>query len=215
MKEISSIKVSLSIVHIEEDHYSTGEMSSVSSSNTGVSEHDGQPPALTTSSDTRLPLSTNSRNHPLSNQAKPSEMSSVRSSATDGLPPEPAKRIVPYKFTYGNYGRRCTYKPIFMPESTADMTDVWYSRPFYSHPSGYKMCVGVAAQGVLTSMSESTSSHLAICVCLMKGEYDNSLKWPFRGEVIIQLLNHLDDDGGHHEDRIVFDERKPSICCER
>ena len=77
------------------------------------------------------------------------------------------------------------------------------------------MCVGVAAQGVLTSLSESRGSHLAICVCLMKGEYDDSLKWPFRGEVTIQLLNQLDDDGGHHEERIVFDETTPSICCER
>ena len=191
------------LLYTKDDHYSTGEMSSVSSSNTGVSEHDGQPPALTTSSDTRSPLSTDTNDSPLS------------SATDDGFLPEPAKRIVPYMFTYGNYSRRCTYKPIFMPESTADMTDVWYSRPFYSHPSGYKMCVGVAAQGVLTSVSENKGSHLAIGVCLMKGEYDNSLKWPFRGEVTIQLLNHLDDDGGHHEERIVFDGRKPSICCER
>ena len=77
------------------------------------------------------------------------------------------------------------------------------------------MCVGVAAQGVPTTRSETKGSHLAISVYLMKGEYDDSLKWPFRGEVTIQLLNQLDDDGGHHEQRIVFDENTPSICCER
>ena len=113
----------------------------------------------------------------------------VQASVTDDFPPEPPKQQLPYKFTFSSYARRSKYRTTYIPRNEMRTpVDVWYSRPFYSHRNGYKMCVGVAAQGVCIS-SASRSNHLAVCVCLMKGEYDNSLKWPFKGVVTIQLLN--------------------------
>ena len=75
------------------------------------------------------------------------------------------------------------------------------------------MCIGVAAQGV--HVSKAKGGRLAVCACLMKGENDDTLEWPFREEVTIQLLNQRDDAGIHREHRISFNETKPSVCCER
>ena len=70
----------------------------------------------------------------------------------------------------------------------------WYSPPFYTHLHGYKMCVRVWL----------AQSHAGLCVFsyLLRGEYDAGLKWPFRGTVVIQLLNQLADE--NHYD-YVFD----------
>ena len=69
--------------------------------------------------------------------------------------------------------------------------DDWYSPPFYSHVGGYKMCLNVNANG-----SNDTHTHVSVFVYLMQGEHDDRLKWPFRGEITIQLLNQR-RDGGH------------------
>ena len=61
----------------------------------------------------------------------------------------------------------------------------WYSPPFYTHPRGYKMCLRVYANG----FGDGENSHVSVYVYMMKGEYDDSLKWPFRGAITIQLLN--------------------------
>ena len=70
----------------------------------------------------------------------------------------------------------------------------WYSPPYYTHSQGYKMCVNVAMQHSWLSLS--------IYSYLLPGEYDAGLKWPFRGTVVVQLLNQLSDDN-HHD--YVFD----------
>ena len=58
----------------------------------------------------------------------------------------------------------------------------WYSPPFYTHYRGYKMCLGVDANGY----DDGKGSHVSVFVYMMKGEYDDSLKWPFRGYITIQ-----------------------------
>ena len=68
--------------------------------------------------------------------------------------------------------------------------DYWYSPHFYTHPQGYKMCLKINANR--DSVGQST--HLSVRVCFMKGEFDDQLKWPFQGEVIIQLLSQIDED---------------------
>ena len=68
--------------------------------------------------------------------------------------------------------------------------DYWYSPHFYTHPQGYKMCLKINANG--DSVGQST--HLSVRVCFMKGEFDDQLKWPFQGEVTIQLLSQIDED---------------------
>ena len=68
-------------------------------------------------------------------------------------------------------------------------SDQWYSRPFYTHPQGYKMCLRVDANGD----GKGKGTHVSMSVYLMRGEFDNVLKWPFRGHVVIQLCNQLQD----------------------
>ena len=83
-----------------------------------------------------------------------------------------------------------------------DYREEWYSPPFYSHIGGYKMCLGVDAYG--WGVGEAT--HVSVFVNLMRGEYDDQLKWPFRGDITIQLLNQSRDKG-HWEETLPFDDR--------
>ena len=71
--------------------------------------------------------------------------------------------------------------------------EVWYSLPFYTHTRGYRMCLRVIANESLSSGVKAT--HISVDVHLMRGEFDDNLKWPFRGNIIIQLLNQLEDKG--------------------
>ena len=67
---------------------------------------------------------------------------------------------------------------------------VWNSPPFYTHPHGYKLCIDVDVNGC----SEGEGTHISIYVHLMRGEFDNQLKWPFCGRAIVQLLSQEDDN---------------------
>ena len=77
----------------------------------------------------------------------------------------------------------------------------WFSTPFYTHPRGYKMCVSVYAAG--TSVGEGT--HVSVLIHFLRGEFDDTLQWPFRGTVRVSLLNER-KDGGHWSSKIEFDE---------
>ncbi len=83
--------------------------------------------------------------------------------------------------------------------------DRWYSEGFYTHPGGYKLGLNVDANGY----GDGRGSHVSCFVCLMCGKFDSTLKWPFRGNITIQLLNQRGDRG--HYTRIVrFDREEPS-----
>ena len=71
--------------------------------------------------------------------------------------------------------------------------DCWYSPPVYTHYQGYKICLGVHANGY----ESGTGTHVSIFVYFMKGEFDDSLKWPFRGVISTRLLDQL--KGEDHE----------------
>lgn len=73
----------------------------------------------------------------------------------------------------------------------------WLSAPFYTHAEGYKMRLKVYPSGHSTSAGIDVSLY----VCIMKGRYDDLLKWPFRGSVTIQLLDQLHCE--HHLARTV------------
>ena len=95
--------------------------------------------------------------------------------------------------------------------------DQWYSVPFYSTTNGYKLQVRVDANG----WGAGKDTHLSVGVCLMKGEYDESLQWPLNSEITIQLLNWREDKGhvetiiGHYNapiagrTRVIDGERAP------
>ena len=101
--------------------------------------------------------------------------------------------------------------PVFIPPPDIVMTDFekhkkpgdrWFSPAFYSHIGGYKMCLGVYANGC----SKGEATHVSVSIYLMQGEYDRQLKWPFRGDITIQLLNQSRDEG-HREKTFSFDDK--------
>jgi len=74
-------------------------------------------------------------------------------------------------------------------EETKKGDGQWYSPPFYTHPQGYKMCLRVDANGC----GDGKGTHISVFAFLMQGEFDDILKWPFQGRVVIQLCNQLQD----------------------
>ena len=83
--------------------------------------------------------------------------------------------------------------------------EVWYSPGFYTTSEGYKMCLNIVAN---SGHGKHKGSHVFCGICLMSGEYDNILEWPFQGEVTIELLNQL-EDGNHHKLVVPFNESTP------
>ena len=69
--------------------------------------------------------------------------------------------------------------------------DQWYSQPFYTGSSGYKLKLSAYANGYSTG----TGTHVCVSVHLMNGANDESLKWPFKSEITLQLLNWREDKG--------------------
>ena len=78
-------------------------------------------------------------------------------------------------------------------------SDCWYSSPFYANPQGYKMCLNVYANG----NGEGEGTHVSVYANLMKGEFDDHLKWPFRGSVTVAILNQL-KNSNHTTETIRF-----------
>ena len=70
--------------------------------------------------------------------------------------------------------------------------DLWYSPPFYTHPQGYKFSVIVRANGY----GSGKGTHVSVGVIMMKGEYDGSLTFSFRGVFTVEIINWLQDQ--HH-----------------
>ena len=57
----------------------------------------------------------------------------------------------------------------------------WISPHFYTHFSGYKLCIHIFRQQLM--------NEFYVCPCLMQGEFDSLLDWPLRAVVKIQLLD--------------------------
>ena len=55
-----------------------------------------------------------------------------------------------------------------------------------------RLCLRVYSNGG----DDFKGTHISIFVCLMRGDHDNNLKWPFEGDIIIELLNW--NENGHH-----------------
>ena len=79
--------------------------------------------------------------------------------------------------------------------------DCWFSPPFYTGLRGYKMYLEVITNG----FGRGAGTHVSVSVHLMRGEHDDQLKWPFQGDVTIQLLNQRRDEE-HLKSTIVFGE---------
>ena len=74
-----------------------------------------------------------------------------------------------------------------------DSGEYWYSRPFYSWPGGYKLCLKVKANG-------EGGKYVSVGVSELEGEYDGLLSWPPQCTVRVSILNLLIDRNhvSHH-----------------
>ena len=77
--------------------------------------------------------------------------------------------------------------------------DEFHSPPLYTSPTGYRMCVGVHANGI----GPGEGTHVSVFACLMKGDNDDSLTWPFTGTVTVELLNQCRDKS-HHKGNVIY-----------
>ena len=77
-----------------------------------------------------------------------------------------------------------------------------YLPGFYTHHNGYKMCLRVDPYG----HSSENGTHVSIYTYLMKGSYDNHLKWPFRGEITIKIVNQAGDHD-HIENTLPYNDQ--------
>ena len=63
----------------------------------------------------------------------------------------------------------------------------WFSPPFYTHTRGYKMYINVYANGY----GDGAGTHVSVYLFLMRGIFDDDLKWPFQGDITVELVNQL------------------------
>ena len=62
--------------------------------------------------------------------------------------------------------------------------------------------------------SSGKGTHVSVYVILVKGENDDKLNWPFKGDLTIQLLSWKMDKG-HFERVLSFNENTPLDCRSR
>ena len=86
----------------------------------------------------------------------------------------------------------------------------WYSPPFYTHSQGYKMCLCVMPKG----WGIGQGTHLSVLIYMMRGEFDEQLKWPFRGDITYQLID-LEESKDHVAEVIHFNDYTPSQSAKR
>ena len=84
------------------------------------------------------------------------------------------------------------------------LQDIYWSPPFYTSARGYRMCLNMcpAVRGT------GKGTHVFMFGCLMKGDYDDELNWPFTADVVVDILNWR---GDHNHHRVVckFNEASP------
>ena len=125
----------------------------------------------------------------------------------DNLERELDTRIVPapvppFYFSITNYDhyRKVGYK--------------WRSPSFYSHPGGYKLYCAVYANGY----GGGEGTHLSLFVFIMRGEYDDQLKWPFNGTVTIAMFNWGNKEWDYStniklDDSVSINDRRRAVDC--
>ena len=104
---------------------------------------------------------------------------------------EQEKDIVLIKSLYDNTPPADVIMPNFEQHKK---NNNWFSPPFYTHYRGYKLCVRIY----------TSHDFLSIYFYMMRGEFDDELKWPFNGQVSIQLLSQ-DGSNEHYAKTISLD----------
>ena len=113
------------------------------------------------------------------------------------FPTPPQSRVPPVELVMKNFRR------------LRDQKNTWSSSPFYSE-KGYKMLLRVYPFG----NGSGWKSHISVYVHLLVGEDDDILRWPFRGEITVTLINQW--HGRHHSVTVDFsDDNVEEECGER
>ena len=71
-----------------------------------------------------------------------------------------------------------------------EKNEVFFCKPFYTSPSGYRMSIRVDVNG----SNYGKGSHVSVFAKILEGRYDDQVPWPFLGTVKYELLNQLTDD---------------------
>ena len=79
------------------------------------------------------------------------------------------------------------------------MDNQYYSPPFYV--SKYKMCLNVYVNG----SGSQKGKQISMYACLLKGEHDDELEWPYRGDITVEVLNWRGDHD-HFKNVLSLDE---------
>ena len=87
----------------------------------------------------------------------------------------------PLKFKLTNY------------QEKKENSDSVQSPSYYTSPNGYHVALQVYANGEGTG----EGTHVSVYAPILKGKYDDHLKWPFNGKIIFTLLNQLEDKNHH------------------
>ena len=74
-----------------------------------------------------------------------------------------------------------------------ECNNLFFSPPFYTRQHGYKLSICIYSNG----QGDGNNTHISVYVCLMAGEYDDQLQWPFVGDVVIELLNWKENKKHH------------------
>ena len=106
---------------------------------------------------------------------KVSERVSMIESIVEGI--EPKVHVLPVEYTLREF------------EHLKRTCGRWFSPSFYSRKRGYRLCLEVYSNGCSGGMG----THVSIYTCIMRGQFDDSLQWPFMGAITIQLLNQTED----------------------
>ncbi len=85
-----------------------------------------------------------------------------------------------------------------------------YFPPVYTHHQGYKICLHVYGNG----SGRGKGTHVSVFVYFMRGEFDNFLKWPFRGMISYQLMDQVNDED-HYTHTLSYDDKVPNTSCDR
>ena len=99
-------------------------------------------------------------------------------------------------------------RPVFTPPPDVAMNEYerrrmeeedWFSLAFYTHVGGYKMCLNIDPNG----RHGKKGTHVGVGVYMIKGEFDSHLKWPFKGEIIVELVNQK-EGGVNYEGKPIY-----------
>ena len=66
--------------------------------------------------------------------------------------------------------------------------------PIHTGPYGYKLCMCMFPVGI----DHGDSRHAGLFIGMMKGEYDNILKWPFSAIISLTILDQSNGEDPHH-----------------